>query len=927
MRLESLAKKITLSESADICDINTIIGIYEEIIMTDATWLGALSARIASTLFQIYENLSHDAKEEISSDDNIKKKLVGIVNNMAPSFSMPETGDKALVRFLHILNERKKLFEERDILKDYGKYVNRLENLAWLFQLELDGELIYPIGDLLSTSILDEFEPDEEHLLYLIASLQLFTALLEIPAEIKKTILEYSNCYNLKILEMLCGQGKLLFGIDKKRNMELNKIIVVRCSNTILVRTTDLSRQEVPGYSYLYEHNSKGEHIAKFFTYEVRSSYQTISLDDFFHRASPDECRNVFLKCISENIYNVFMDDSILYDNGSRCFVGWTNPSVMLDHTIISDVTGEVSAKHNSEAGFFFTLDRHTRKNWCRPAILAHNGIDILTLDFIIEFYSTVSQKLLVPASQFIPQALQEWEHFNGHGELSFAQNCVCQKFFSVILDGNYNLSRAITSYLSFIQANYVSDGDIFAKTRLIMPYAFYMPFQSRYELYLAMLSKHGVSIQDSRCIELTYMPDQKWYEDKQCYDICVLDLITLEPVIPSRTKSRYNGLVDFSTNTAYVLSDPNDKVITTAFDELLIHLDQLMISSQNRSQYEAFPIDALQELIVNVGLPKQITSFFWPTSYTNPLTTEQMMPLLMYKIINHINHFSISAEKLPLWKELIFTCHLCETSNRESDFFTAFVESTRAIKPEDGCLLISKQSHADKSTLEALLGDGRDRDVVDFAFDAQALNNRIVKHEGLYYFKTKNGQQYEIKRIVFLTDNIISGCSTKKMILFHIENQKETLDSIKRGFLVLDPEKSIYEIAQANNPIIEVHTAFWFSSLSDWIVQKSDEGIPYVDIPIYKDTPIRVFVKAYKTYSSAEYLYSERALDLAKTIYSAKDPEKYAEDGDLQHQGEQEKRHLIFRCINMPHFYIFPNAVMDCRKKVGLFDHRKENV
>lgn len=927
MRLESLAKKITLAESTELCDINAIIEIYEEIIMTDATWLSTLSARIASTLFQIYENLSHDAKKEICSDDNIKRKLVGIVNNMAASFSMPETGDKALIRFLHILNERKKLFEERDILKDYDKYVNRLDNLAWLFQLELDGELVYPIGDLLSTSILDEFEPDEEHLLYLIASLQLFTALLEIPAEAKKTILEYSKSYNLKILEMLCEQGTLLYGIDKKRNMELNKIIVVRCNNTILVRTTDLSRRELPDYPYLYEHNSKGEHIAKFFTYEVRSSYSTISLDDFFHLASPDECRTVFLKCISDNIYNVFMDDSILYDNGSRRFIGWTNPSVMFDHAIISDVTGEVSAKHNSETGFFFTLDRHTRKNWCRSAILAQNGIDILTLDFIIEFCSTVSQKFLLPASQFIPQALQEWESNRDRGGPAFAQNCVYQHFFAVILAGNYNLSRAVTSYLAFIRANYNPDGDISANTRLIMPYAFHLPFQSHHELYLAMLSKSGVSIQDSRCIELIYMPDKKWYEDKQSYDICVLDLITLEPVIPTRTKSRYNGLVDIANNTAYVLSDPKDKIITTAFDELMIHLDQLMINMQNRSQYEAFPINELKALIVNVGLPKQITSFFWPTSYANSLTAEQMMPLLMYKIINHVNHFSISTDKLPLWKELIFTCHLRETSSRESVFFTSFVENTRAIKPEDGCLLISKQSHADKSTLEALLGDGRDRDVVDFAFDAQALNNRIIKHEGLYYFKTKDGQQYEIKRIVFLTDNIISGGSTKKMLMFHLNNQKETPESIKRGFLVLAPEKSIYEIVQANNPIIEVHTAFWFSSLSDWIIQKSDDGIPFVDLTICGDKSIRVFVKAYKTYSSGEYLYSERALDLVKTIYSTKDPEKYYEDGNLQYQGAQEKRHLIFRCINMPHFYVFPDAVMDCRKKIGLFDHRKENV
>lgn len=922
-RLDSLAKKVSLVERADVEDINEIFDIYETIISLHVTQLSSLSSRIISTLFHIFECLPAPAIDIINGSDDIKKKIVDTINNLSALYQKLDPGEKALVYFLNILNERKKLYEERDVLKDYNEYVDRLEPLSWLFRIEYKGELAYPIGDLLSSSILDEFVPDEEHLLYLIASLQLFSNLRQIPDEARETILKYSKQYNLKILELLCNQGIVLFGSDRKKNMEQNRVIVVRKDTTVLVRTTDLSRKEALNHPYDYETNVNNECIAKFFTFDLKPCEKLCSLDEFLEKGSADECRKLIVQAINDGAYNIFMNDSIVYDSGSRCFVNWVNPIVSQDKVIISDVMGDISAQGNLERAFFFTLDRHGPKNWCRPTVLVQNGIDVLTLDFLISFCSSVSASLQIPAVSFVPTALENWEK----DKADFAQNYIIRHFFELVLTSRKNITRAMITYSAFIGNHYISSGDITASTRLVMPYAFYMPFQTYSDLLFAFLNIQTPSKESFSYVDIEYTMEGQWLSNNKVVEYPVLDIVTQERVIPRHmTLAKYKGLYSTETGNIYVLASTVDKPVINAFDMLSAILKKSVISQENAADIRALPIDNVYEIIYNIGLSNRVTDFFWPVSDPTRLTMDQQLPLLLYKILHHICFYEIQS-KLDQWKELILNCHLIETCKRNTPMYESFKSEIHNISPQDNCLLISKQQHADKSTLEAILENQRGRDIVDIAFDSQALNNHIEMTGKKYHFKPKTGPSCEIKRIIFLTDNIISGASTKKMLHFHLDGQPENEDSIKRGYIVLNPEKTIQKIVAANSPRIELHTAFWFSTIADLEIKKAGDQTPYIEIPLSSGQTIPIYIYARRTYLKETYVYSQHAFDLAMSLYARKSSDSYSNSTKLLYKGDGEQRHLLFRFNNMPNFYVFPEEVMDTQKKIGLFDHRKENV
>ena len=130
--------------------------------------------------------------------------------------------------------------------------------------------------------------------------------------------------------------------------MEKNKIMVVRSANKILVRTTDLSRKIPSEIDVKYEINRNETPIAQYFTYEMDPDWDVCSLDDFFRIASPGESLKIFLNCLESNAYNVFMQDSIIYNSNDKTFVQWINPVVGEDPFIIF---GDTFRNAGSEVG------------------------------------------------------------------------------------------------------------------------------------------------------------------------------------------------------------------------------------------------------------------------------------------------------------------------------------------------------------------------------------------------------------------------------------------------------------------------------------------------------------------------------------------------------------------------------------------------
>lgn len=914
-RLSKISKTVYLKQVSDLTDLSLFYEVYEGILISYGQRMQEFSSDLLDTLLSILKQIDVFAQESISRSSDHIRKLAATFDNLSAAFPEPEDGNQSFVKFLWTLSRGDELFTEQNILQNYEEYIDHMESLSWLFQLELDGHPVYPISNLLNDRILREFNPDsEEDLFYLIASLQLFNQLKNIPDDRRRTVLELSKRYNLKILEMLCDHGQLLFGRSRKLNMEKNKTMGVRCGDVILIRTTDLSRNAPPGIRFEFETNRESKEIAKFFIYDLDPDYELCSLDDFFRSASPEQSMTVFLDCLKNRSYNVFMEDSVIYNSNSQSFVGWVNPLVSDDPVIISNNT--FCKSDSGEGSFLSHLDDRTHY-WFRPATLVQVGIDRLTIDYIIGFYAAVCKPLNVSLRSILCEETSVWQQeFSQRGD-QFAQNLMVKSFFTYVFNHNLDLPKAIMSYASFIRSNYSADGEITADTRLIFPYSFYIPFDNEAELLAAMLKSKGIIITNHELVTLTCRLQTGWRVTGISGKFTVYNISTLDVINPFAAYTEYCGLMDDQQNV-YILFSPEDRSILNAFREIKSLSADLIITEHNCSQYNAFLRRRhLEKLMYDIGIPGELKKLFWSGTEVEGLTRSQLSPLLLFKIFHHINFYQITAEKLDDWGKLIFDCHLVAPSNSADQMYDAFRTGINTRNKDRNCLMISKRSYADKSTLGAILNNARERCVTDSAFDPGALNQRIGFNEDAKQYQfTENGKwKQKITSIVFLTDNIISGESTVKMLAYHFSGQT-TYAPASSYYVKLEEGKTVREIITTNAPKIELHTVFWFSDLQGCTLHEKKGELYPVDFHTNETEPIRFYVKAYQTYPKDAYLYTREAFDLARNIYG--------EENIPAHRGAIENRHLVFRFNNMPGFSVFPKEVQKIRQKAGLFERKK---
>ena len=729
-RLNELSKTVDLKHASDISDLDTYFDIYDDVFERYGQLTQTYTPQLLESLISILKFLTPGAQAIVQHKDEYASKLLSVLNTLSASFLEPNTGNQLFVRFLWSLHNSTELYEKPKFLQGYEKYLDLLESLAWLFQLEIDGTLVYPITDLLNDKILDDFDPDnQESLLYLIASLQLFNKLNNLPPDIRQTVLNLSKQYNLTIVEMLCNHGELLFGDLRKIHMEKNKIMAVRLNNTILIRTTDLSRKAPPGYTYSEEQNKHEIPIARFFTYEIETGCDTCSLDQFLQEAAPEECLKVILDCLENRAYNVFMDDSVVYNRNTRTFVRWINPDVSSDKAIVYKKQSGVTGIGTGESQFFAILDQDKDYSF-RPTILVQNGIDMLTLDFIIGFYNAVIKPMNISVVSFLPEAIRQWKAAQDQRNTVFAQNLICESFFAYVRNSKYSISNALTNYDSFTKEHYSSGNEISKNTRLIFPYAFYLPFGNSEELLAAVLESRGVKVSQGKSVRAAYKKKSNtWVIDDKPIEYEFLDSVNFEPISPGSFSTEFPALVDKDKKKVYVLNSSAERTVLSAFSKLVGRLDDLVITQDNRGNYDNFhKIKDLKEIIYNIGIPSDITKFFWPESVYHKLTSNELEPLLHFKILHHINQYYITEDKLGAWQDLIFKHHLLDACQSTHHMYRDFAAGINSLEAKDGYLLISKQSYADKSTLGAILHDPKPRHWADYAFDSGALNTLIEK-------------------------------------------------------------------------------------------------------------------------------------------------------------------------------------------------------
>ena len=160
-RLNELSKTVDLKHASDISDLDTYFDIYDDVFEHYGQLTQTYTPQLLESLISILKFLTPGAQAIVQHKDEHASKLLSVLNNLSASFLEPNTGNQLFVRFLWSLHNSTELYEKPKFLQGYEKYLDLLESLAWLFQLEIDGTLVYPITDLLNDKILGQYRTEK----------------------------------------------------------------------------------------------------------------------------------------------------------------------------------------------------------------------------------------------------------------------------------------------------------------------------------------------------------------------------------------------------------------------------------------------------------------------------------------------------------------------------------------------------------------------------------------------------------------------------------------------------------------------------------------------------------------------------------------------------------------------------------------------
>ena len=182
----------------------------------------------------------------------------------------------------------------------------------------------------------------------------------------------------------------------------------------------------------------------------------------------------------------------------------------------------------------------------------------MLTLDFIIGFYNAVIKPMNISVVSFLPEAIRQWKAAQDQRNTVFAQNLICESFFAYVRNSKYSISNALTNYDSFTKEHYSSGNEISKNTRLIFPYAFYLPFGNSAELLAAVLESRGVKVSQGKSVRAAYKKKSNtWVIDDEPIEYEFLDSVNFEPISPGSFSTECPALVDKDKKKVYVLYSP----------------------------------------------------------------------------------------------------------------------------------------------------------------------------------------------------------------------------------------------------------------------------------------------------------------------------------------------------------------------------------
>lgn len=841
---------------------------------------------------------------EIAIDnDEYNVNLLNFIDYMQPLISNCNVEfyiDKefTFISFLYNLKIRRKRYDPNNDFKFmdfYNKTFNEINEIKWLFSLvDNNNDKIFPIR-LLLEDIANDFKADEEHYLKLIYSLELFNHLdkeEKSDNEIIKKMKSIATTYNIKLIEMLCDGGNVLF--ENANNSILNGTIIVKKGNLILIRNTnreyfqDKNRYENQYHGKFGFEGTKNDVIAYYYEYENVNNESLIDLKTLMLEATAESRRNTLSFIFKTKNYNIFLGKCFWVNQDQNAFSKLVNPFTFMDQEIM-DINGE-EVLGDTCYDKFLKVMKNDYFNLGTCTVAQRKPIDVLTLDFVINFYS-----------DFIKEDAEENDYLDRMKAIAkdsneYYQNILFKIYFDDAIKKGI-LEEAFKKYIDFIRKYYdyenINVSTLFiCYNRLIMPYRPFCPFKNMEELYLKLQKNDYVIDTEIKKIKIKKMPMNRNEYLVDEIPVNLENIVSLDGNLLER-EDICNGFCLYNSieKKVYILN--NTIQIEKRLEALESISKKTIISKEWESNCLPEKIEQILNIIENIGF-SNTKKYFERKIDNSHFGKETTNNIALYKLLWHIQVCEFNNDRFEKFCKLVleyyFTDFVLNSSKYTKKFFDDLQEDSKKNK-----MIVAKESSGEGSTLNRLFESYNDgtRGAVQKAFDGIQIKDGYTKKENKKYYLGK-----ELEGIVFITDNILSGKSTKDMLEFYIKNRKEKNN--KRTYL-WDKSEIIPEIiGNINSPNVKIELK---------TILCTKRGIKKI-----KGEYPKIEIKYQILLDDDQYNWSKDVENIIKELYF------FNEGRDCD-----ESVQCIFRPCNMPFEKILPPFVKDVSKLIGIFQRKEE--
>ncbi len=781
------------------------------------------------------------------------------------------------------------------ITKEYELFIPIVQKVKWLFQFTNDsGSKVFNISLILSNTITN-FKLDNNHLMQIAFALQIFNISAisgDEVEQVKSKILEIAETNNVCILKYLCEGGKLL-SANPVNNFNENEVFICQKDKSILIRSTNKSYFELIEDDKIDTEVSleTNEAIAYFHIYELEGTQEIISFEEALCKFSDKDKLMLLNNIFKQRNFNIF-NDAIVYNTHNNNFCSFVNPCSALDKKIILKSTPNYK---NNINGFIEVIN--TDFSSCRSIPLySPSSFNILTLDFLLVFLLKVAKDETTFFEKFVATIGEDGSTLFS----DFAQNILIKNYFDIIKDNlpqKEYYSKLLVYHEEFIM-NYLKfnkEEEIHIKTKhskeqaLIYPYKFYYPIDT----FDAFENSYKLNINDKK----TSYSDLKLGKIEKGKKSAGEQLYRIENTSIDITSFSIEGSEDESTSISKLVtrqvfySQAAKKIIYdanyTKFKnsvETILEFQKLFNLEYNQTLINSGSFKKVLNIISAIGMSGKVFEYIrYPQN--NPFKSIEA-----YKLLWHFHLYNFyEDDKINKFFELVLEKH---HSNFlfENSIYEKYIEEVEEVYTQEDCLLIAKNDATDGSTLKYIL------EKYKYGSD-KSIFNLIHTNEGIQTQFRKYSDVNEVKKIYFLTDNIISGSSTKDMLKKYLGIKSNPTKLI---FIKLSPNILLENSEYIKSCDINILSIFTSTNITDDVFAND-----------FKDYNIQI--KRIEQIDFSEFVCSEEVKNLVKSLYG------------LDTTSSVGKHLCFFRQINMPAKTVFPKEVCDTSNIIGLFERRGE--